>query len=344
MGSDLFIGIYGNTKKRLGELLEAIASELSPEYAIGCVLHEQRSSGGERRYRDPESITSKLSVVVDEVLRKDEGMSIDFGSKNIRPFLITATLHGSAGAHGITQPIWGPIRFHSPFEQFRPSDVTMLSEAKEPPKTWDDLLGKGDLNYDHEAVYRTFGRLVGLNTDWLHPYGVEHGLGYPEHPDPHQSHMVFHANIGGFTLDFEVLRHRYWEGANGPVLYSRDLEMPPEDEIQSRRWIDFNPLSERIDDFYMRHFPNHTKDELHGFFHRIDDEVIEFFKSLSAEELQFRVELAAEETGRKWMPATAGDGGAVVGPLHHDDGLTLRVLIDFYEHLLDFYDRATGKV
>ena len=239
------------------------------------------------------------------------------------------------GTQGVIQSIRGPLSFHIPFEQFRPSDENL------------DPLIKVNSGYDYEAVYRTFRSLTGLDTDWFGPFGVEHALAYTNRADAHEAHMVYHVNIDGFAKDFEVLRHRYWKGSTSAILYSNDLSAPDESYLEKMGGtvVDFDPISSRFNDGYMHHHYryHHSKEEFHEFFHRIDDDVIAYFRSLSPEELQFVVELAAEETGLKWLPAAAGNGGAVVGPLHTRRVISLRVLIDFYEYLLDYYDQETAK-
>ena len=340
MGYDLHFELYGNTKRNTGGLIEAIVTELAPEYKIsGTVAY---GIGGTLDYRENDFLQGRLKEETDHILESNKFMIFTIGSPNDgpRPHQINACIRGSLGMQSIYQAIVGPLKFYIPFEQFRPSDVTMLTEVNEPPSSWDELLIKDNSGYDYEAVYRTFISLTGVNRDWVRPYGLEHALAFANYADAHEAHMVYHANIDGFAKDFEVLRHRYWEGSSPAILYSDDLNPPKKEDLdrQVGRIVNFDPIVDRISDGYMLfHYRHHySKEQFHQFFHRIDDGVIAYFRSLSAEKLQFLVELAAEETGRRWLPAAAGNGGAVVGPLHQDDGHYLRVLIDFYEYLLDY--------
>ncbi len=342
MGLGLKFCFMGSTTRDVGERIQELRRILLPR-ELTELSRPKAAKYNTFEELDANINASELEELVQATLHSSSDLCLDFSSEIVRPYLVTFYLLGGKGYLSAYQAVVGPLRATIPLNQFRLSSPTMLGPEDEPP-TWEEMLDQSGVGWDYESAYRIFAELVGLNNDRMRALGVEHAIGYVEHREAHGASMIYHADIDGFALDFEVLHHRYHKGSTSFILYSDDREMPSEEvleEVRNRDDRHYWPISREIEeytDLYLRNYLHHTKERLHKFFQRIDDEAIAYFRGLSSEELAFKVELAAEETGWIWMPATAGDGGAVVGPFHEEDGMTIRNLIVFYERLLDMYE------
>ncbi len=344
MGVDLQISFMGSTKSNVFERLQEIREALWPR-KLTKILRPRVIVG---RYSTLERLDtnisdSELEELVRTTLQSRSHLILDFSSELLRPYLVTFYLQGGEGFPGAHQAVVGPLKATIPMNQFR------FPESVDERPWWEKRRSPRRPYWDYESAYTIFAELVGLKNDRMRALGVEHAMGYVDRRDPHASSMIYHADIDGFALDFEVLHHRYHKGSTSFILYSDDKDKPSEEVLEKVREKDYRfywPISREIEeypDLYLRNYLYRSEEDLHEFFQRIDDEAITYFQGLSSEELAFKVELAAEETGWIWMPATVGNGGAVVGTLHGKYNI-IRNLIVFYEKLLDMYDEERAGV